>query len=95
MSFSRRFEIKSNTSIAKCPKCGNNTSFVAHSFQFAEDCCNVWVTCRCGYDPSATNTSHRMEDVWGSLDNDTIGTALRWCWHDVIAESVASLQAHA
>lgn len=80
----RPFSIKAESKIAKCPKCGNNTRFVAHSEQCAEDCCGVWVKCVCGFDPTEGKWGERMEDVWGSLDPDTICTALRWCWHDVI-----------
>ncbi len=82
------FSIKPGSNIAKCPECGNNTSFVAHSVQCAEDCCDVWVKCVCGYDPTeGDNWKHRMEDVWGCLDQDTIGTALHWSWHEPLTAS--------
>lgn len=78
----KKFTLNANNQVEKCPKCGNNTEFVAHSNQFAEDCCEVWVVCSCGYEPTA-ELGHRLEDVWGSLDEDTIRMALQ-CWNDEI-----------
>jgi len=86
----RAVTLNPNDRIAACPRCGNNTSFVAHSAQVAEDCCDVWVVCRCGFDPTAEKTGSRVEDVWGSLDNDTIQTALRWSWNDLLAAAPAA-----
>lgn len=65
--------------VEPCPKCGNTTTFVARAEQVAEDCCDVWVTCVCGYDPT-DGTGDRLEDVWGSLDKGTIFAALECGW---------------
>lgn len=80
----KKFTLNENTQIEKCPKCGNNTEFVAHAEYCAEDCCEVWVVCKCGYEPT-DQLGHRMEDVWGSLDKDTIHDALH-VWNDEILE---------
>jgi len=61
----RNVEFIENTQITPCPKCGNNTKFKAYSYQVADDCCNVWVKCECGYDPTICKTEYRYEDVWG------------------------------
>lgn len=59
-----------------CPKCGNRQDFVARSAQVAEDLCEVWIKCKCGFDPTEHRTEFRLEDVWGSLDEGTISNAL-------------------
>lgn len=79
----RKFTIKPNETIAKCPKCGNNTEFTAHSEQVCEDGCEIWVECSCGYDPTSVSYGFRLEDVWGSIDEGTILAALD-IWNDVI-----------
>jgi len=70
--------------VVPCPKCGNKTDFACHSNQFAEDCCEIWVVCKCGYDPTATNTNERLEDVYGGTDKDIFLSALEFCWNDLI-----------
>lgn len=79
----KKFNLKKNTQIEKCPKCGNNTEFTAHSEQCAIDTCDVWVVCKCGYDPTQYKIGHRLEDVWGSLDKETIHDALH-VWNEEI-----------
>jgi hypothetical protein len=79
----RKFNLNKNESIEKCPNCGNNTEFVAHSMQVAEDCCDVWIVCKCGFDPTENKIGHRLEDVWGSLGRETILMALE-VWNDEI-----------
>lgn len=76
-----KFKVAENSQIEKCPKCGNNTSFTGKAEQVAEDSCEVWIVCSCGYDPTADDTSHRMEDVWGSLDKETILAAIQSSWN--------------
>jgi len=78
----RRFNLKPNAHVAKCPKCGNNTAFVAHSAQVAEDCCEVWVVCVCGYDPHTWKD--KLESVMGGCDEYNIRDALG-CWNDVLS----------
>ena len=68
----RRFITPPNNQITPCPKCGNNREFTARSMQVAEDYCEIWLECSCGFDPTAENTMLRVEDVWGSLDDDNI-----------------------
>lgn len=72
--------------IKKCPKCSNNTYFKAKVEQVAEDLCNVWVECVCGYDPTSENTSYRYEDIWGELSRDTVDIALD-CWNDALMDA--------
>lgn len=74
-----------NDSIEPCPKCGNNTTFEACSAQVAEDLCNVWVECVCGYDPTCENSLYRYEDVWGGVTGNTVGGALD-CWNSAITD---------
>jgi hypothetical protein len=80
---SRRFKIGNPDSIKKCPKCGNNSEFTARSDYCAEDCCNIWIECQCGYDPTEENPSGRLEDVWGVLDVENISMAVD-CWNEEI-----------
>ena len=79
----RKFNLMPNTSVTNCPKCGNNTKFSAHSDQIAEDGCEVWVVCNCGYDPTADKSIWRPESVMGGLDYGNILGALD-CWADAI-----------
>lgn len=88
----REFMIKAG-SVPACPKCGNQDSFVAQSDQFSEDCCEVWIECECGYDPTLLDTDTRMEDVWGVLDEETIRNALSCTWIDLVRPKQAALAA--
>ena len=79
----RLFTLKPNSTFSPCPRCGNNEVFKAVAERFAEDCCEVWVECaKCGHDPTAEGETAfecdgtRMEDVWGSLDPETIQAAM-------------------
>lgn len=83
---SRRFKLKDSGSVCACPKCGNSEIFTAHSDYCAEDCCEVWVVCECGYDPTAESCGSRFEDVWGGVGDGNILTAID-CWNDAIAET--------
>lgn len=85
----RKIKLKSNEQIEKCPKCGNNTEFTAHSQQCAEDSCEVWVVCKCGYDPTSweeKGSLYRFEDVWGGTGNDNVLVALD-VWNDILLEA--------
>ena len=81
----RNVKLNQNDIVQPCPKCGNNISFNAHSMQVSEDCCNVWVECICGYDPTAEDELARFEDVWGGTHNANVRIALD-CWNDAILE---------
>ena len=78
-------KLNSNDTVSKCPKCGNNTEFEAYSSQVSEDCCEVWVVCTCGFDPTSELFGSRYEDPWGGADNAKILMALD-CWNYSIAE---------
>lgn len=78
--------LRENACITPCPKCGNNSLFTARSQQVGEDICEVWVACQCGYDPTKGNTDHRVEDIWGSLDQDTVMCALLNSWNYPLAQ---------
>lgn len=77
------YHLKDNNLVVKCPKCGNNTIFKAHSQQMSEDCCEVWVECKCGYDPTAEKNRCRFEDVYGGVYEDNVRVALE-CWNETI-----------
>lgn len=82
----RDFVLNPNKAVAPCPKCGNNTAFTAHSERVAEDCCEVWVVCTCGYDPTAENTGERLEDVMGGTGIDNILDAIS-CWNTALVQA--------
>jgi hypothetical protein len=82
----KEVKLNPNITVIKCPKCSNNTDFKAHSNQISEDCCNVWVECICGYDPTAEDTDYRFEDVWGGTSWDNVKVALH-CWNDAIKDA--------
>ena len=85
----RKFKLVPNDKYEKCPKCGNNQEFTAHSSQCTEDACEVWVVCKCGYDPTQDIPTWRFEDVWGGTDDGNCLVALD-CWNDIIQELVSS-----
>ena len=82
----RKFKIKEHESIPACPKCGNKTDFVCHSQQVAEDYCEVWCKCKCGYDPTQYDTNGRIEDVWGGCSDENCLDAVNITWKDAILE---------
>ena len=63
-----------------CPKCGNNHEFRYIVAQVAEDHCECFVTCECGYDP---DPGDHIEDVWGSTDQGMIVSALKM-WVELV-----------
>lgn len=81
----RKIIIKKNKRITPCPKCKNNTKFEAYSERSGEDCCDVWVKCTCGYDPTEERTGMRYETVWGGTSDENVTVALS-CWNDAIQE---------
>lgn len=78
----RHFKL-SGGDVTPCPKCQNINEFTIQSEQCAEDCCEVWMTCKCGFDPTERDTSYRYEDVWGSTDDGMIPVVMS-CWNDAI-----------
>lgn len=89
----RKFSIKSKV-VPPCPECQNDRHFVARSEQVAEDLCEVWVTCHCGFDPTENRTGSRMEDVWGSVDPDNIVAAMAYCWTELLREPTEAREGH-
>ncbi|AKJ37109.1 hypothetical protein U876_23700 [Aeromonas hydrophila NJ-35] len=85
LMLTRQFTLKPNSTVTACPRCGNNTAFTACSVQVVEDCCEVFIICRCSFDPTGQNTDYRFEDVMGYLNEDNIMVALR-CWNCALAE---------
>lgn len=81
----RQFTINEKADIEPCPECGNKTTFFARSNQVAEDLCNVWVYCECGYDPTEGNEIYRFEDVWGGVTKPNIRVALS-VWNDMLRD---------
>ena len=77
----RNAKINENNFITPCPKCGNNTKFTFVSEKVAEDCCEVWMKCICGFDPTKENTGNRMEDVWGDLSEENCKVIIINCWN--------------
>jgi hypothetical protein len=91
-----KFSIREAAIVPPCPKCGNKTKFVAHGEQCAEDCCEIWVRCECGYDPSQDQMipsawGIRLEDVWGDLAPEKIHGALYCSWIEPLTEHAALL----
>lgn len=56
----RKVKYKPNEFITPCPKCGNNTEFTVYSDYCAEDCCEIWAVCKCGFDPT---TEEKGNDI--------------------------------
>lgn len=79
----RTLALKPNDKIRPCPKCGNNTRFTLHAERCAEDLCETFVVCKCGYEPTY-GIGGRYENVWGEMDNDAAMVALD-CWNMAIA----------
>lgn len=75
----RRVKFTENHSVVPCKKCGNKTEFTIISRQFAEDCCEVWAQCKCGYEHASQN---RFEDVWGGVNDGNVMRAID-CWNSV------------
>jgi hypothetical protein len=82
----RKIVYKKNEFIKECPKCGNNTEFTIHSDYCAEDCCEVWAVCKCGFDPTAEGKGwgNRYEDVWGGCSDENCQAALLCSWNETI-----------
>lgn len=80
----RKVQYKENKYIKPCPECGNNTEFTVKSDYCAADCCEVWVTCKCGYDPTAENNSARLEDTWGGTGDEMCRWAIDVSWNEAL-----------
>ena len=81
----RKLKLNPNNSVAKCPMCGNNTEFNAESVQVSVDSCEVWVACKCGFDPTQEKEGYRYEDTWGGTGNENVRMALD-CWDAAIED---------
>jgi len=80
----RKVKFKSGNYIQKCPKCGNNTDFTIISDYCAEDCCEIWAECKCGYDPVDDIPGSRLEDVWGGVNDDNCKAAIEVSWNEAL-----------
>jgi hypothetical protein len=78
----REFRHRTGEDIEACPSCKNRQHFIGLSQQVAEDLCEVWVRCICGYDATEGRSGDRMEDVMGSLDAGNLVCALENCWNE-------------
>lgn len=88
----RKVQFKPTSDIRACPKCGNKTDFTIVSEQVMEDGCEIWAKCKCGYDPSSEDTRSRMEDVWGSLNDDNCKDAIVYTWNELIDEQTEKIK---
>jgi hypothetical protein len=79
----RKVKFKEGSIIEPCPKCGNKLEFVARSEQVCEDGCEVWIECKCGYNPFADG--NRLEDVMGGVDDDNVMWAIGE-WNELVSE---------
>lgn len=66
-----------NKGATPCPKCDNSKDFIIHSCQVAEDCCEIYAVCKCGYKPK----DNEVEDVWGGTSDDNCIDAMS-AWND-------------
>jgi len=73
-------KIKLKSGAEPCPECGNASEFTIHSQQVAEDGCEVYAVCKCGYRPRGAE----YEDVWGGTGDDNCAMAMM-CWNDAVA----------
>lgn len=81
----RRFNLSAGNPTLPCPKCQQNTRFVAKSEQVCEDGCEVWIVCICGHDPH--EWGDRLESVMGGCDEDNIRMAID-CWNAAVEARV-------
>lgn len=81
---SRKVTFKPNKLVHPCPKCGNNTVFTVYSQQVSEYCCDIWIVCKCGFDPTEEDTGNRLEDVWGGTHDDNVYNAVNLVWNDLV-----------
>lgn len=85
----RSIKYKPNEVISKCPKCQNNTEFTIISEQVAEDGCEIWAVCKCGFDPTnyeELGSCYRIESVWGGVEDDDCQDALLNSWNEAIED---------
>lgn len=85
MVTNRLFALTPNTVVTPCPRCQNNTVFIGCSLRVAENCSEVYVTCKCSYDPTEQDSDFRFEHAQGLLDDNNLAIALS-CWNDAIAD---------
>lgn len=79
----RKVQFREAAQVTPCPMCKNRTDFTAHSMQVAEDACEVWIVCKCGFDPTREHTEYRLENVWGGTGPANVVGA-KECWNDAI-----------
>lgn len=79
----RKVTLNKKSQAEPCPKCSNETVFVIKSQQVAEDSCDIWAECECGYDPTFEKVGSRVEDVWGGVDNENASMAIQ-NWNELL-----------
>ena len=85
----RKIKLRESGHVAPCPECENDTCFTMRSRQIAEDYCNTWVECDCGFDPTEENPAERYEDVWGGCSEQNANIALS-IWNELLDFKKAS-----
>lgn len=88
----RRLQLAANDRVRPCPRCENNTAFLLRSERCAEDLCETFVVCSCGFEPTGP-MGDRYENVWGEIDNSAALVALD-CWNEAINRSTAKRSKH-
>lgn len=78
---SRNVKFKEGSVITPCPKCGNKLEFKARSERVCEDGCEIWIECKCGYNPFGSGDA--LEDVWGGCDDDNVMWAIGQ-WNELL-----------
>jgi hypothetical protein len=68
--------------VTACPQCGNLTEFVARSQQIAEDLCETWIECMCGFDPTRGGPE-RFESPMGGCSPEYVRAALQ-IWNELL-----------
>lgn len=71
--------------VARCPACRNRVDFRIHSNQVAEDGCEIWAECQCGYDPTFDRSGERVESVMGVIEEPDVTNALN-VWTQLVQE---------
>lgn len=76
----------SGRGIVPCPKCSNNTHFTIHSEQVAEDICDIWAACTCGFAPIIGTTGNAIESIWGTIEERDMLEAVVYTWNDLLKQ---------
>jgi hypothetical protein len=72
------YEIINKSRLKSCPECGTNANLVLLSERSSEETVDVWIACKCGYDPTSDNPGNRIETVMGVNEMFAYYAALDW-----------------